>query len=77
MKVTHAITIRKGDLSVGVSTTDRGPDALNNLVAEACRGFGRAWAIAETEWIDDAAEDGAVADMTPPIDLDQMPPLDG
>lgn len=77
MKITHAITIRKGDLVVAVSTSERGFDVLNNVVAEACRGFARAWAIAETEWIDDDDAAQAVADMTPPIDLEQMPPLDG
>lgn len=77
MKITHAITVRKGDLVVAVSTVERGPDVLNNLCAEGCRSFARAWAVCETEWIDDDAADQAVADMAPPIDLEQMPPLDG
>lgn len=76
MKITHAITIRKGDAVVALSTAERGPDVLNNLCAEAVRTFARTWAITETEWIDDD-DAQAVEDMRPPVELDEMPPLDG
>lgn len=77
MKIIHAVTVRHGETTVAVSTAERGPDALNNLCAEACRAFGRVYVIAQTEFVDEASEDQAVADMTPPVELDEMPPLDG
>lgn len=77
MKIIHAITIRKGDAVVALSTAERGPDVLNNLCAEAVRTFARTWAVTKTEWIDDVDAAQAVEDMRPPVELDEMPPLDG